>query len=146
MSMDYWLQAFDNGKQGFFPLSIVEEAFGDALTGKEITRSQKAGEILVSFKLKYSRQPDYDFPIWATDDTPPLISNLSFVHNPGTDAFWQSVVDILTITNTALYWADAEDALVIGQPQTRQHLPPDMIETLGEPRVVSSFEELWLHK
>ncbi len=35
MSMDYWLQAFDKGEEGFFPLSIVEEAFGDALTEKK---------------------------------------------------------------------------------------------------------------
>ncbi|EDP9825581.1 hypothetical protein ACK1FJ_003418 [Salmonella enterica] len=143
MSMDYWLQAFDKGEEGFFPLSIVEEAFGDALTEKKISHSETAGKILVSYNLKYPQQPEYYLSVWATDDAIPLASGLDFVHIPGTDAFWQSLVDILQATHTALYWADTENALVIGQQDTRQHLPPDMIETLGEPRLVTSFEQLW---
>ncbi|MBA7931002.1 hypothetical protein HV127_06855 [Klebsiella sp. RHBSTW-00215] len=143
MSMDYWLQAFDHGEEGFLPLSIVEEAFGDALTDKNISRDKISRKILVSYHLKYPQQTEHYLSIEATDDTIPLISELAFVHAPGADAFWQSLVNILQATHTVLYWADTENALVIGQQETRQHLPPDMIETLGEPRVISSFEELW---
>lgn len=143
MSMDYWLQAFDHGEEGFFPLSIVEEAFGDAITNKNISRSEIAGKILVSYNLKYPQQPEYYLSVWATNDAIPLVSNLDFVHVPGTDAFWQSLVDILRVTHTALYWADTENALVIGKQETRRQMPLGMIETLGEPRVVTSYEHLW---
>lgn len=143
MSMDYWLQAFENGEEGLFPLSVVETAFGAAITAKKFVGAERTNKRGVVLKLNYPGEPEFDISLRVTDDASPLTSGFGFVHAPVCDAFWQSLLDIMKITATALYWAETENALVIGQQQTRAHLPADMIETLGEPRVVSSFEQLW---
>ncbi|WP_194207681.1 hypothetical protein [Superficieibacter sp. 1612_C1] len=140
MSMDYWLQAFDNGEGGFFPLSVVENAFGSAIVSND-----NNGYL----RLEYPSDPRFlDFielrvPVFSTEEGL-MTDGFAFVHAPGHKAFWQSLVDILRVTPTALYWADTQDALVIGQQETRQHLPPDMIETLGEPRLITSIQELFV--
>lgn len=140
MSMDYWLQAFDNGEEGFFPLSVVENAFGSA-----IVSNNHNGYLT----LEYPSDPQFlnclELQVSVLRTEKGLMTEgFAFVHAPGHEAFWKSLVDILRVTPTALFWADTQDALVIGQQETRQHLPSDMIESLGEPRLITSIQELFV--
>lgn len=142
MSVDYWLQAFHEGEEGFFPLEVVEKAFSNAIVSNDHRGN---------FRLEYPCDPGFhDFlelsvgPLCGPNND--MIGGFWFVHAPSHKAFWQSLIDILKVTPSALYWADDQDALVISQAETQNHLPPDMIETLGQPRLVSSLSELFVHR
>jgi len=48
------------------------------------------------------------------------------------EAFYQSLLNILQSTHSVLFWA-GDNALVVGQASTIEHLPEDMIDSLGKP-------------
>jgi hypothetical protein len=67
----------------------------------------------------------------------PTMTDGFMVASPATHArFHASLLTILQSFHTALYWPGAR-SLVIGQSDTRQHLPPDMIAALGEPHLAT---------
>lgn len=144
MSMDFWLQSFDKREQGFFPLTLLEQAFAKAIVNKHTYCEIDNERSIVTFTLQYLGEEDFNLQIIATNEASPLISGFGFTHPPANNDFWQSLIDILKTTTTALYWAAPHNALVIGQPDTRHLLPPDMIETLGEPRIVISIKDMFI--
>jgi hypothetical protein len=137
MSLDYWLQGFNKEEEGFFPLSVIETAFSGAITDKEDTGNR------VIFCLRYPDEEDYFLEVDVTSDVPALTSGFHLLRPPAHDAFWQSLVDVLRASPSVFFWAESANALVVGQESTRAQLPPDMIETLGEPRLVLSHRDIF---
>jgi hypothetical protein len=61
---------------------------------------------------------------------------------PNTPAFWQSVFDILRETRSVLYWPGGGQSSLVVIAEVIEHLPPDFIEALGKPVVVTSFAQI----
>ncbi len=54
---------------------------------------------------------------------------------------WGIVFGVLSKTNGCLFWPDC-DHIPIGRAEAEQHIPPDMIESLGPIRLYRSAAEL----
>jgi hypothetical protein len=132
MSFDIYIGAFKGGEATTFDRSIVEDAF----------------QSLIAFSNADGWQ--LMIPGWGVtggflyiDDTP-QITDFAVNRPPFGPEFVEALFSVLRQTPTVLFWpgvgphprACVADASVIAE------LPPDMIESLGNPTVVSSGAEM----
>ena len=54
---------------------------------------------------------------------------------------WNALAEILRLGNAVLFFPGGQHPL-IAAPSVKQHLPPDMIEALGEPLIISTGAEI----
>jgi hypothetical protein len=65
-----------------------------------------------------------------------------YVHRPGeAPALWAALLAVLRMGNVILYWPGRHPPLAATEA-VASHLPPEMLESLGRPEVVSSVEEI----
>jgi hypothetical protein len=131
MSFDVFLQAFENGRPAGIPRERVRGAFGAAVA---------AGSTPDTWTLLYDRENSCDVRIGA-GGTANLVQELS-IHRPCGDArLWDSLASILALGNVVLYFPGCRVPLVATQGTSR-HLPADLVESLGDPAVVSTGAEI----
>jgi hypothetical protein len=75
-------------------------------------------------------------------DDAPKINHFSVDRPPGSAAFWVGLVEIMRRTPSVVYWPDEGRTSCVADQALIAHLPPDMVEALGEPFVVSNGEEI----
>ena len=126
MSFDVYLSCFESGKNATFPFSLVESAFGSHAV---------------------IREPDF----WVIDygdegrgdmyhDTGSSDTSGFWVNRPPWSLdFWQGVLTLLQHTPSCLYWGGG---VVIAQPWMREHLPHELKESLGDPIIISTPEDI----
>jgi hypothetical protein len=127
MSFDIFLQCFRNGKQYGFPFALVERGFGPY---KHIRNDH-------CWILAY---PDGGHCELFVDTTKEHIEDFMVSRPPASPEFWGTILELLQQTSSCLYWPGGGPA--IAYASVRNHLPPDMIESLGEPTIVSSPEQI----
>ncbi|GKW26812.1 hypothetical protein PEC311524_44060 [Pectobacterium carotovorum subsp. carotovorum] len=148
MSWDIFLQTHDDGEVGYFPLSVFLDAFGDAVSSYNIEENKCS--VLLEYKNpdagKYNILPISSTEIYIDIifiDNVPMLSGFSVNRPPGHDEFWQGLCDILKITSSALFWGGEGNCLAVGREETIKHLPTGMIESLGSPTIVSSYQDIF---
>ncbi|KAA8996931.1 hypothetical protein FJU30_19950 [Affinibrenneria salicis] len=156
MSFDIFLQSFEQGQPALFPFSIVETAFQNAIRGREIDDNRYF--FALEYPVPSSGEPETilmggdAYPCVVSDSAdlycttepgPSGPATYSFmVNRPAAhDDFWTALLKILQTTHSALFWP-GDNALVVGQAETIAHLPADMIETLGQPYLVSTARQI----
>ncbi|AFI91052.1 hypothetical protein F6Q07_04070 [Pectobacterium parmentieri] len=137
MSWDIFLQAHEDGGFGYFPLSVVFESFGTAITYSNIEGNE------CCIILEYQNQDAEIYIEIELIDNIQMLSSFSVNRPPGHDDFWQGLCNILKITSSALFWGGDGNCLAVGREETIKHLPESMIEALGAPTVVSNYQDIF---
>ncbi|MDN4038200.1 hypothetical protein [Massilia sp. YIM B02443] len=148
MSFDIFLNVFERGEFSSMPLSVVETAFGSAI----VRRADSDHGVV--WRVDYPIVPDPALPdvvemdgrtypsvVFDGSDIylhvlpgsgPAMTAGFMITRPAANEAFYKSLLDLLQSTHSVLFWP-GDQALVVGQASTIEHLPEDMIGTLGKP-------------
>jgi hypothetical protein len=130
MSFDVYLQSFHRGESAGIPRHRVRYAFGGHVTEVEPDY----------WHLRYDDTNSCDLDLTAHDD-PSMVCGFT-VHRPCADQrLWDALASVLTLGDIVLYFPGGRAPLVARSSAT-EHLPPDMVEALGQPVVVTSGREI----
>jgi hypothetical protein len=131
MSFDVYLQSFHRGEFAGIPRQRVRDVFGAHLTETEPDYWQ----------LRYDDTNSCDLDLTAHDTDASMVRGFT-VHRPCADQrLWDALASILALGDLVLYFPGGRAPLVARSTVT-QHLPPDMVESLGQPVVVTSGREI----
>ncbi len=125
-SFEVFLQSFQNGKAVNPPEELVRKLF--------LADSVDDGTGV--FKLK--RYQGGRSELRMSKDCP--LAGVTISRPPQNISFWRDVLSFLKDTPSCLHWPGGWP--VIAQASVRDHLPPTMIEALGEPELVSTPEQI----
>ena len=129
MSFEIFLQRFRNGNTANFPRKYIEVAFEKNILTHEPD--------FCCISLVYSN--DYGGEIYVSNNE--QIDGFS-VNRPGKNpAFWSSIYEIMCKAELVLYWP-GDSSMVVTEATLSEHIPPDMLTTLGPPRLVNSGAEI----
>lgn len=131
MSLEVYLQSFHRGESAGIPRQQVRDAFGSHLAETESDYWQ----------LRYDDANSCDLELTAHDADASLLLGLT-VHRPCADKrLWEALAAILGLGDVVLYFPGGRAPLVANDTVI-QHLPPEMIESLGQPIIVTSGREI----
>jgi hypothetical protein len=125
MSFDIWLFCFKDGGEGFFPTSIVKDAFAQFHGGND-------GEDWIP-----------QFPNGGRCEVTVGEEPMTFgfmINRPNGDGLYDAIYQIMRQTQTALSWSFGGAATA--NPSVIPHLPPEMIKSVGVPTIVYSGEDI----
>lgn len=125
MSFDIFLGCFHGGEVSDFPSSVIEKAFGPFTITKEPT-------------CRVLAYPDGGHSELYVDDTP-AVSDFMVARPCRSPEFLQGLFDVLRETTSILYWGQG---CVIADAAVIPHLPPDMLESLGEPTFAAKPDDI----
>ena len=130
MSFDLYVQSFRNGASWGVSRQRIREVFGSHLT-----------EVQPNYwTLRYDGATFCNLDLTAHDDET-MVEGFS-VHRPcGDERLWEALASVLGMGNIVLYFPGGRAPLVASSGVT-EHLPPDLIEALGQPLVVTSGSEI----
>lgn len=149
MSWDIFLNAHHNGENHYFPLSIVLQAFGPAITFKQI--NEHSCTLIMEYvnpdAEKYNICPVSDAEInqeiiVVEDEI--MIAGFCVNRPPGHEDFWKSLYTVIRLAPAVLYWSAGEDepCMAIGRAEMAHHLPQSMRDALGEPVLVGGYQDI----
>ena len=125
MSFDIWLDCFRNGDKDLFPTSIVKEAFAASHIGDD-------GNY---WALQF---PDGgSCRVRITDE--PMTAGFA-INRPSGNGLYDAIYEIMRKTQTVLSWSFGGAAAA--NPSVIQHMPPEMIKSVGMPRIVHSGDDI----
>ena len=158
MSFEIFFHSYEQGSPCSFPLSEVESAVQAAIVHREPSRNG------FFWRLEY--------PVLNPPDVPPVMefngrmypvvvrdgSEVYITIHPGTDScpttdgfmvkgpathldFYAALLRLLQTTHSALFWP-GNNSLVVGQLESIEHLPEGMVESLGEPFLVTAPQQI----
>jgi hypothetical protein len=131
MSFDVYLQSFHRGDFAGVPRQRVRDAFGTHLTEAEPDYWQ----------LRYDEANTCDIDLTPHDTDQSMVLGFT-IHRPCADKrLWNALASILTLGDVVLYFPGGRAPLVASSRVT-EHLPPDMVEALGQPVVVTTGREI----
>lgn len=132
MSFDIFLVCLDHGEVSTFPRAVVEEAFAPFIESRG-PRSWKLRDSLADVWIKGTAE----------------ITGFGVSRPPGDldepHPFWRALLDVMQRTQTVLHWPSVgpKPHAVVANESVIVHMPPDMIEILGRPTVVTKPKEFW---
>lgn len=130
MSFDLFVGCFEQGDIASFPAELVISAFAP------FTLVVEPGGLILGFDDSGTPCTYVHLDMAATQ-----ISDFSVNRPVDEPALYEALLAILRSAPVALYMA-GECPPLIGRAETARHLPPDMIETLGEPVLLQRAEEI----
>jgi hypothetical protein len=131
VSFDVYVQSFQHGEFAGITRQRIRTAFGLHLTEAEPD----------FWQLRYDEANSCDLHLTADDVDPTMVRGFT-IHRPCADLrLWDALASVLSSGDVVLYFPGARAPLV-ARASVGQHLPPDMIEALGHPVVVTSGSEI----
>ena len=131
MSFDVYLQSFHRGEFAGVPRQRLRDTFGTHLTETEPDHWQ----------LRYDEANSCNIDLTPHDTDASMVLGI-IVQRPCADQrLWDALASVLTLGNVVLYFPGGRAPLV-AQSSVREHLPPDMVEALGQPVVVTNGREI----
>ena len=127
MSFDVYIQWFHDGDSQGLPEERVRSAFGDALKVQDD----------FGWRLSYGPGLESDVYVSRRDGK---VEGLTVNRPAEAPALWQALFDFLGVENAVFFFPGS--GLFIRSIAVVRHLPPEMVEALGPPRVVSSAAAL----
>jgi hypothetical protein len=152
MSFEIFFNAYEHGEPCAFPLSDAEAAFQTAIVcnegkeGRYFWRLEYPAPILQE-QPRVIHMNGRDYPVEVRDISEvygrilpsdgPSSTDGFMVKGPAAHPdFYAALLKLLQSAHAVLFWP-GENSLVIGQMETVKHLPEGMVETLGEPFLVT---------
>jgi hypothetical protein len=133
MSFEVFIFSFKNGGPEWFPVKRIRDAFG----------THVADCPAYAWCLRYDGPNANGVTLMEHPNDPSLIQGFS-VDSPGADIrMWDTLASILASGPFAFVFGSHPP--LIGNPEVTQHLPPDMIASMGQPRLVRNGQEI-LHE
>ncbi len=130
MSFDVFLQVFEKGESAGIRRDSVRYAFGAGF----VTESSPA-----RWRVQYDARNSSD--VYLSLDGATLVRGLSINRPCGDLRLWNALAAILALGNVVLFFPGCK-APIIANRDSKQHLPPDMIEAFGEPMILRSGAEI----
>ncbi len=129
MGSSVYLQSHHDGAFAGLPEASVREAFGSHL-------SEETDRI---WRLRYDAENECVAYVGRESDG--MISSLA-VERPCADSrLWDALFRVMELGNVVFYFPGGT-AAAIAHPDASRHLPRDMVDTLGAPRVVAAGSDL----
>jgi hypothetical protein len=130
MSFEAFVQCFKDGESAGIPRQQIREAFGSFLSDR--------GD---DWHLFYDAANSCDVMLTIDDTEETLVQGFTVTRPCGDERFWDSMASILRLGNVVLYFP-ASCPPLIADASVAQHLPPNMIEAMGQPKRVTSGKEI----
>ena len=158
MSFEIFFHSYERGEPCAFPLSHVEAAFGTAI----VRRERKERGIFWWLEYPVLNPPivpsvmeinGREYPVVVRDGSEVYVKVLTgansclttdgfMVKGPAAHLdFHAALLRLLQTTHSAVFWP-GDNALVVGQLESIEHLPEGMAETLGSPFLVSEPQQI----
>jgi hypothetical protein len=134
MSFDVFVRCYQNGEFAGLTRQRVREAFGNHLLETEAN----------IWKLHYDDTNFCELYLTSYEADTSMVQGFTVNRSCGDERLWDALASMLAIGNVVLYFPGGRAPLV-GRSSTIQHLPPDMIAKLGQPKVVKRGSEI-LHE
>ena len=131
MSFDVYLQSFDRGEFAGIPRQRLRVAFGAHLSETETD----------FWQVRYDDMNSCNLYLTAHDTDARMLHGFTLNRPCADQRLWDALPSILALGNIVLYFPGGRQPMVAHSKVT-QHLPPDMIESLGQPIVVTSGREI----
>jgi len=134
MSFELYVQSFKHGEPAGIPRGVIRAAFSGSLSEQERDR----------WYISYSSSDSCSLALSALPDSPGQVHNITVERPCSNPHFWRSLVALLSVGNTVLYFPGCIGPLLLNAGAAA-HLPQDMLASLGEPIVVSDGAEILAH-
>jgi hypothetical protein len=130
MSFEVFILGFKNGGPEWFPAQRVRDAFSPHVVECEP----------YAYCLRYEGPNVNGVTLMKHPSNPSLISGFS-IDRPGADIrMWDTLAFILASGPFAFVFSSHPP--LIGNPDVVQHLPHDMLASMGQPRLVRNGQEI----
>ena len=131
MGFEVFILTFESGKPKGFPIDRIRAAFGPYVASSSV----------YAWELVYDGKYNGGVNIMPHPTDRTLLHGFT-VDRPGADPrMWDTLATVLAMGPFALVFASGHPPL-IGNTDVIQHLPPDMIQSLGQPRFVRNGQEI----
>jgi hypothetical protein len=131
MSFDLYIQCFENGEPAGLSRDLIRKAFGASVSEPEENYWQ----------LVFGARDSCSLSLSPLEQSEAKVHNIT-VERPCSDArFWQGLARLLTHGHTVLYFPGCSGPLLFN-PSAAGHMPPDMLEALGDPVIVTSGADI----
>ncbi len=131
MSFEAFIQCFKDGETGTVSCQRVREAFEPFV--------REGGPF--DWRVYYDEQNYSDVILERDPADQNLLKGFTVDRPCGDERLWDSLLSVLRLGNLVLYFPSNCPPL-IADNRVAQHLPPSMIEALGQPRCVSTGKEI----
>jgi hypothetical protein len=131
MSFEAFVHCFRDGEIAGIPRQQVRDAFGSCLT--------EGGAY--DWQLYYGKADSCDVMLSAADADQSLLRSFTVLRPCGDVRFWDALASILRLGNLVLLFPSSCPPLIADR-SVATHLPPDMIESMGEPKCVATGKEI----
>jgi hypothetical protein len=131
MSFEAFVLIYKNGEPACVSRRQVYEAFGSFI---------KEGGAF-DWHLYYGEADNCDVMLKSHDGDKSLLRGFTVLRPCGDLRFWDSMAAILKMGNIVLFFP-ASCRPLVAHAGVAQHLPADMVETLGEPKLVANGKQI----
>ena len=131
MSFEAFVHCFRDGEVAGVSRQQVRDAFGSFLT--------EGGAY--DWQLYYGEADSCDVMLGVDDADKSLLRSFTVLRPCGDVRFWDAMVSILRLGNLVLFFP-ASCPPLIADSGVAPHLPPDMIESMGQPKCVATGQEI----
>ncbi len=131
MSFDVYVQSFQNGEFAGISRERVRDAFGAHVTDTKTD----------FWQLRYDDVDSCELDLTPHASDPGMVRGFT-IHRPCADhRLWDALASVLALGDVVLYFPGGRPRLV-ARGSVTQHLPPSMVEALGQPVVVTTGREI----
>ena len=123
-----WVQWFERGKPQEVPRTLLDASFGAAIVRRDAE----------SVSLWYDDLNACEASIHG--EAAATMHGVAIRRPCSNPALWAGILALLQAGNGVCYWAGGRPQ--VSRPETVPHLPPYMVERLGNPQVVASGDEM----
>jgi hypothetical protein len=131
MSFEIFVQCFKDGQSDVVSCQQVRDAFSPFLTECD----------LFDWHLSYSKEDCCDVSLTFDDKDKTLLRGFIVFRPCADERFWDAIASILKLGNLVLFMP-ADCPPFIGDSTVARHLPPDMLEGMGQPKCVTTGKEI----
>lgn len=131
MSFEAFVQIYKDGEPAGVSRQQVRDAFGSFLSD--------GGAF--DWQLYYGEADNCDVMLKIDESDKTLVRGFTVLRPCGDLRFWDAMASILRLGNIVLFFPASCPPLV-AHNRVVQHLPPDMVEALGEPKPVTTGKEI----
>jgi hypothetical protein len=136
MGFEVHILGFEDGGPAWLPIQRIRDAFG--------THVADSDSPVYAWRLSYPDEPHQNGVTLMQHATDASLLQGFTVDRPGADIrMWDALASILASGPFAFVFGSHPP--LIGNSEVVQHLPPDMIGSMGRPRLVRNGQEI-LHE
>jgi len=128
VSTELFINWYDDGEPGSVPFDDVVIAFAPAID------QQRAS----GFTVRYDDANESD--VYAVANASGDVTDIMISRPNTAPAFWKSVIIAMKLGNAICFWPGGPP--VVASQAAAKHVPDDIVDALGELRIVSDGEAL----